>query len=743
MTDIAPRPVMTAKPDLTLPSVEFEGRRLTEWAGVVKNIWAEAHSPADALALADHYLAAAVLAESAVPDEATLPRWADSDCPALQWAHRVGAPIGSIAASLSGSPPDRQFLNSPELYISTGLAATSVLVSLELDSGQLAVVVVPAEALTLTIDNRGRGLFRFQDYLLDGSELLMPLDDAAGEMAALLHAAVVTGFADHLYEYARSYVRAVGQPWAAGAYGRLIDDPSTVQGFGKLRAQTTAASRLVRLAAELRDGTAPSPNPAGQLAAGEAARISAAASALVLNTMADTIFDVLGAGGIDDTHVWALVLQARQLTERESLAWRYSSIGQEQLAGTTISSDAEVGISADEGVHRITDESEIVPIARSLAHEVARDAIVRDQQRQLPRHQLELLRRSGLLGITVPRQFGGVEASARSVAEVVRILSEVDASFAQHLQPHFGTVGTIRLAGDTAQRTAFFNRVLEGDRIGSAVAEIGTKHSGDITTRLIATASGGFRVMGRKFYTTGAITADWVAVTARDPAGNVAVVLLPVDAPGVEILDDWDGVGQRTTASGTATFDNVRVPASNIINQATVSLGAHITLVPSNVIHSALNTGIGRGALRAAHQFITRSARPQKSSGVETVLEDPHLVRRFGELATKLVLAEALLLEAAEHVDASNATQIRGEISDAYLALDAAEAFAGDVSLEISGELFALGGSSSTRGSHGLDRYWRDVRTHSLRDSARWKYHRVGDAQLTGALYPTGFRAIL
>lgn len=394
-------------------------------------------------------------------------------------------------------------------------------------------------------------------------------------------------------------------------------------------------------------------------------------------------------------------------------------------------------------MHRITDESEIVPIARSLAREVEREAVVRDRQRLLPRQELELLRRSGLLGITIPREFGGVEASARSVAEVVRTLSEVDASFAQHLQPHFGTVGTIRLAGDSAQRAVFFNRVLEGDRIGSAVAEIGTKHSGDITTRLIATASGGFRVTGRKFYTTGAITAGWVAVTARDPAGNVAVVLLPTDAPGVEIVDDWDGVGQRTTASGTATFDNVRVPASNIINQATVSLGAHITLVPSNVIHAALNTGIGRGALRAARQFITKSARPEKASGVETVLEDPHLVQRFGELATKLALAEALLLNATEHVDASNASQIRDEISDAYLALDAAEAFAGDVSLEISSELFALSGSSSTRGTHGFDRYWRDVRTHSLRDSARWKYHRVGDAQLTGAMYPTGYRAIL
>ena len=65
----------------------------------------------------------------------------------------------------------------------------------------------------------------------------------------------------------------------------------------------------------------------------------------------------------------------------------------------------------------------------------------------------------------------------------------------------------------------------------------------------------------------------------------------------------------------------------------------------------------------------------------------------------------------------------------------AAEAYGGDVALQIASEVFALAGASASRAEVGLDRHWRDVRTHTLHDHAVWKYHQLGDALLTGAQY--------
>lgn len=70
---------------------------------------------------------------------------------------------------------------------------------------------------------------------------------------------------------------------------------------------------------------------------------------------------------------------------------------------------------------------------------------------------------------------------------------------------------------------------------------------------------------GTKFYTTGSLYADWIDVGATDEAGNRVMVTVRRDAPGVEVVDDWNGLGQTLTASGTATFSNVRVEPADVV----------------------------------------------------------------------------------------------------------------------------------------------------------------------------------
>ncbi len=72
----------------------------------------------------------------------------------------------------------------------------------------------------------------------------------------------------------------------------------------------------------------------------------------------------------------------------------------------------------------------------------------------------------------------------------------------------------------------------------------------------------GWGLTGRKYYTTGSLYADWIDVVGTGEAGEETSVVVAAKGPGVTIADDWDGFGQRLTASGTATFTEAPPSAS-------------------------------------------------------------------------------------------------------------------------------------------------------------------------------------
>ncbi|MES1986799.1 MAG: acyl-CoA dehydrogenase family protein, partial [Pseudomonadota bacterium] len=96
----------------------------------------------------------------------------------------------------------------------------------------------------------------------------------------------------------------------------------------------------------------------------------------------------------------------------------------------------------------------------------------------------------------------------------------------------------------------FFELVLQGVRFGNAFSEIGTRSVSDVQTRLTP-SEGGYRLNGKKFYSSGALLADWVPVVAKDENDNTVVAFVEKGSEGLTIIDDWSSFGQRTTASGT------------------------------------------------------------------------------------------------------------------------------------------------------------------------------------------------
>ncbi len=384
----------------------------------------------------------------------------------------------------------------------------------------------------------------------------------------------------------------------------------------------------------------------------------------------------------------------------------------------------------------IVDDAEALAVAAALATEFRTGASARDSERRLPRAELERLSASGLLAVTVPAEYGGADVRQETLAEIFRLLASADASLAQIPQNHFVYVNVIRRQGTPEQRAFFFGEVLAGRRFGNAQSEAGTRHVQDIRTRLDPRPDGSYLLTGVKHYSTGALLADWIPVLARTEDDNLQVAYVPRDADGVTVVDDWDGMGQRTTASGTVRLDAVPVPADRVVPHHLTFRGPQLHGAVAQLLHAAIDAGIAAGAFAEAVGFVRTKSRPWFESGVDSAAEDPLLIQRFGELAVQVRASEALLGAAARAVDAARDDLTEDSAAEASIAVAAAKVHTSATAVEVAGALFELAGTRSALDSLNLHRHWRDARTHTLHDPARWKIQHIGRHALNGTKPP-------
>ena len=154
--------------------------------------------------------------------------------------------------------------------------------------------------------------------------------------------------------------------------------------------------------------------------------------------------------------------------------------------------------------------------------------------------------------------------SHATIVEVFRTIAEADPSIAQIAHNHFCVIDAIRLDGSEKQRTHYFEEVLKGKRFGNAFSEAGTKNVMDFQTK-IEPEGADFVVNGKKFYSTGALFADYIPTAAVNDQKNGLLVIIPRQTPGLTVIDDWSGFGQRITASGSVVLENVRVKSDWIV----------------------------------------------------------------------------------------------------------------------------------------------------------------------------------
>ncbi len=382
----------------------------------------------------------------------------------------------------------------------------------------------------------------------------------------------------------------------------------------------------------------------------------------------------------------------------------------------------------------LRNDAEALQAARELAKVAREHAARRDQQRKLPWAEIELFTRSGLGSISVPKAYGGADVSFETVAEVFRLISAADPALGQIPQNQFGMLQLLRLTASEKQQALIFRSVLDGWRIGNAGPERGTKDTLTLKAR-ITRAGDNYRISGEKFYSTGALFAHWVAVKALDDEGRQRLAFVRRGSPGLRIVDDWSGFGQRTTASGTVLLDQVPVDAELVIDNWRQRDIPNIQGAASQLIQAAIDAGIAGAAIDDAITFVREKSRPWIEANVDRASDDPYVIADIGRLKLELHAAEALLRKAARVLDEVNAAPIdAASAARASIAVAEAKVLTTEIALQASEKLFELAGSRATLAEFNLDRHWRNARVHTLHDPVRWKYHAVGAYHLNGTL---------
>ena len=377
----------------------------------------------------------------------------------------------------------------------------------------------------------------------------------------------------------------------------------------------------------------------------------------------------------------------------------------------------------------------LVAAARDLVPKLAAGAADRDRNRALPLDEVDLVRRSSVLVARVPKRFGGPGASFGALAEITMSLSEGDCNIAQSVGASCAMLELFYLESTESQKRKYYGKVLDGVIYTNAIAERGGKFVGDLKT-VIALDGNGYRISGTKFYCTGSLLCDEIIASGLMPDGTLGYALFPVGRAGVAIEDDWDGMGQRTTSSGTVKLDNVALAPDDVIPAPDAYTRRAYIGAGFQLFQAAIDAGIARAALADALDYARTRARPVPEAGVTRQADDPYAISAIGEMVALSHGADAMVRRAARVVDRASEAQVAGsltgnaldrQLTEASIAVCEAKIATTHAALKVSEMLFQVAGASASLRRYDLDRHWRNARTHTLHDPVAYKYRAVGD----------------
>ncbi|MCH7380097.1 MULTISPECIES: monooxygenase [Acinetobacter] len=378
---------------------------------------------------------------------------------------------------------------------------------------------------------------------------------------------------------------------------------------------------------------------------------------------------------------------------------------------------------------------------RPIFERIAEGALAREKNRTLPYEPIQWLKQAGFGAVRVPVAFGGDGVSQKQLFHLLIELAQADSNVVQALRGHFAFVEDRLNAQKTEAQTLWFERFVRGEIVGNAWTEIGKVEIGDVATRVKVTQDGKLRINGQKYYSTGTIFADWIDLFALDESTNQHVIAaVSTQAEGIDIVDDWDGFGQKTTGSGTLTLNNVEIARDHILvfeNRFKYQTAFY------QVVHLATLAGIAHSAVETFKQEVRQRTRIYSHGNASLVREDAQILQVIGKASAEAYAAQSIALTTAEALDAAylqhfqNDEQAELEANErAELVSAQGQVVIAELVLNLSTELFNALGASASSTDKQLDRFWRNARVVASHNPLVYKQKVIGDWEVNQAPLP-------
>ena len=389
---------------------------------------------------------------------------------------------------------------------------------------------------------------------------------------------------------------------------------------------------------------------------------------------------------------------------------------------------------------RISDR-DLDDIFRPVFDRIAPGAVAREIDRRIAYEEVEWLRRAGFGALRVPAEYGGFGVSVRQLFRLLIDLAAAESNLPQALRVHFSFVEDQLLAAPGPAREQWLRAAGSGTLVGNAITEPGIGAVDRYRTRLTPSGAG-WLLNGTKYYSTGSLYADHILVAA-DRDGERLSVLVDATAAGVRRSDDWDGFGQRLTASGTTEFTDVEVSEDRILGPGYGAPGATYATSYLQLVQLAVLAGIAQRAESDVRVWVARRTRSYTHSVADLPRRDPLVQQVIGKLSAAAFGARASVLAVADQLDEVLDAGAADESALEAVELAAAQAQLGvtDTVLTATTELFEVGGASITSEDLRLDRHWRNARTISVHNPAIQKARAIGDHLLNGSPLPFAWSA--
>ncbi|HJH11781.1 MAG TPA: acyl-CoA/acyl-ACP dehydrogenase [Metalysinibacillus jejuensis] len=328
-------------------------------------------------------------------------------------------------------------------------------------------------------------------------------------------------------------------------------------------------------------------------------------------------------------------------------------------------------------------------------------AVEDDQQNQFAHKSVEQLRQLGYTSLTLPKAYGGEGLSLREMLPLQETLGSYDGSAALVVSWTLLTVGELyeNAYWPEALLQQFAQEVKQGAIINRAVSEAatGSPVRGGKPTTLAEKTATGYRLTGRKSFTTGAYALDYFLVSAwLSDQQQIGFFLLPKDTEGLHIEDNWEMVGMRGTGSHDLVLDAIDVPEKFLVEIPSYHTGFKIN--SWLLLISATYLGIAQAARDYAVDFANRH---KPNSIPTTIAHLPNVQALLGEIEALLAQARFTLYGAADVVnDQAFATH----------AVNIAKYTVTNHALQIVDKAMRIVGAKSLQLQNPLQRYYRDVR---------------------------------